>query len=149
NNTTSIDPHERDAYIQQWNFSVQHKLPWDTLMEIAYVGTKGTRLSVAFDQDGMAFNRPVDLVDPHTVGLASINARRPNPLFQRSVEGVKAIGNSTYNALQVRAEHRLAKGLMFLTSYTWSKAMSGPHDQGGLIGNGSFIGIPQDYYNLK
>jgi hypothetical protein len=26
--------------------------------------------------------------------------------------------------------------------------MSGPHDQGGLIGNGSFIGVPQDYYNL-
>jgi hypothetical protein len=27
--------------------------------------------------------------------------------------------------------------------------MSGPHDQGGLIGNGGFIGTPQDYFNLR
>ena len=37
----------------------------------------------------------------------------------------------------------------FLTSYTWAKSLSGPHDQGGLVGNGSFIGSPQDYYNLE
>jgi hypothetical protein len=64
------------------------------------------------------------------------------------VEGVKSIGNSTYNSLQVRGEGRFSRGPAFLTSYTWSKAISGPHDQGGLIGNGRFIGSPQDYYNL-
>jgi hypothetical protein len=149
NNTTSIDPNERDAYIQQWNVTLQRKLPGDVLLDVGYVGTKGTRLSVAFDEDGMAFNRPIQLVDPRTPGLASINARRPNQDFQRFVEGVKSIGDSTYHSLQVRAERRMSKGLTFLTAYTWAKAISGPHDQGGLIGNGGFIGTPQDYYNLR
>ena len=79
----------------------------------------------------------------------SIDARRPNQKFQRFVEGTKSVGNSNYHALQIRAERRLSAGLTFLTSYTWSKAMSGPHDQGGLIGNGGFIGSPQDYYNMR
>jgi hypothetical protein len=149
NNATSIDPNERDAYVQQWNLTLEQRLPWETVLDIGYAGTKGTRLSVAFDEDGMAFNRPVELVDPRTPGLPGINLRRPNPLFPRAVEGVKSIGNSTYHGLQVRVERRLSRGLTFLTSYTWSKALSGPHDQGGLIGNGSFIGTPQDYYNLR
>lgn len=148
NNATSIDRQIRDAYVQQWNLTIQRRLPWKTLLEIGYVGTKGTRLSVAFDQDGMAFNRPIELVDPQTRGLAPIDARRPNPLFARAVEGVKSIGNSTYHSLQARVERRLSDRLTFLTAYTWSKAMSGPHDQGSLIGNGSFIGTPQDYFNL-
>jgi hypothetical protein len=149
NNTTSIDPNERDAYFQSWNLFVQRKLPGSILLDVGYVASKGTRLSIAFDEDGMAFNRPIQLVDPRTPGLASINDRRPNPAYARAVEGVKSIGNSNYNSLQVRGSRQLSTGLTFLTSYTWSKALSGPHDQGGLIGNGSFIGIPQDYYNLQ
>src|SRR5205823_9583563 len=52
NNATSIDPRERDAYVQQWNLTFQRKLPWNTVLDVGYVGTKGTRLSVAFDEDG-------------------------------------------------------------------------------------------------
>jgi len=148
NNTTSIDQNERDAYFQQWNFTVQRKLPKDVLLDVGYVGSKGTKLSIAFDEDAFAFNRPLQLVDPRDPTLPSLNARRPNQLFQRFVQGVKSVGNSNYHALQIRVERRMANGLSFLTAYTWSKAMSGPHDQGGLVGNGSFIGLPQDYYNM-
>jgi hypothetical protein len=148
-NATSIDPDMRDAYIQQWNFMIQKKLPWDLVWDAGYVGSKGTRLSVAFDPGALALNRPIELVDPRTPGLASINARRPNQQYQRAVSAVKSIGNSNYHGLQTKLERRMARGVTILTAYTWSKAMSGPHDQGGLIGNGSFIGSPQDYYNLK
>lgn len=149
NNATSMDPNERDAYVQAWNLFIQRKLPFDILLDAGYVASKGTKLSIAFDEDGMAFNRPIQLVDPRTPGLASINSRRPNTAFARAVEGVKSVGNSNYNSLQLKASRQMRAGLSFLTSYTWSKALSGPHDQGGLIGNGSFIGIPQDYYNLR
>ncbi len=148
-NTTSIDPNERDAYVQQWNFTIQRELPGNILLDVAYVGTKGTDLSIAFDEGNMAFNRPIALVDPRDPTIAPIDARRPNQKFQRFVEGTKSVGNSNYNALQVRVERRLSRGLTFLTAYTWSKALSGPHDQGGLIGNGGFIGSPQDFYNMR
>lgn len=146
---TSIDPDMRDGYIQQWNFTIQRKLPWDLLVDVGYVGSKGTRLSIAFDPGALAFNRPIELVDPRTPGLPNINARRPNPKFAREVSGVKSVGNSNYHALQMKVDRRMAHGLTLLTAYTWAKALSGPHDQGGLIGNGSFIGQPQDYYNLR
>lgn len=148
-NTTSIDPNERDAYIQQWNFTIQRQLPGKILLDVGYVGTKGTDLSIAFDEGNMAFNRPIELVDPRDPSIPPINARRPNQKFQRFVEGTKSVGNSNYNSLQVRVERRLSRGLTFLTAYTWSKALSGPHDQGGLIGNGGFIGNPQDFYNMR
>ena len=80
----------------------------------------------------MAFNRPIELVDPRTPGLPSINARRPNQNFQRFVPGVKSIGNSNYNGLQTKLERRMAAGLTLLTAYTWAKSMSGPARSGRL-----------------
>ncbi len=51
--------------------------------------------------------------------------------------------------MQVKAERRLAKGLTFLTAYTWAKAISGPNDIGGQVGGGEFIGAPQDIWYLE
>src|SRR4029434_8643234 len=94
-------------------------------------------------------NRPIDIVDPRTPGLPSLNARRPNQAYQRNVRSDKSIGNSIYHALQLKAERRMALGLTFLTAYTWSKSISGPNDIGGQVGGGNFIGAPQDVFNLR
>jgi len=139
------DQNLRDSYIQQWNLNVQHKLPGGILFDVGYVGSKGTRLIVTFED----LNRPIQIVDPRTPGLPSLNARRPNQAYQRNVRADKSIGNSIYHSMQVKAERRLAKGLTFLTAYTWAKAISGPSDIGGQVGGGSFIGSPQDIYYLQ
>ena len=149
NFATSIDQNYRDAYVQQWNLTIQHKFPGDIIWDVGYVGSKGTHLSIAFDSDAFAFNRPIQLVDPRNPAYDDIDSRRPDPAFPRQVEGTKSIGNSIYHSLQTRLEKRMSHGLTFLTSYTWSKVISGPHDQGSLVGNGNYIGIPQDYYNLR
>ena len=145
NAVPSNDPNYRDAYIQQWNFTVQKKTVWGYVIDAGYVASKSTRLSVTLP----AMNRPEVLVDPRTPGLASINARRPNPAFARSIQGDKSIGNSNYHSLQVRADRRMARGLNALTSYTWSKCISGPSDIGADIGGGSFIGTMQNIYNMS
>jgi hypothetical protein len=93
-------------------------------------------------------NQPLQLVDPRTPGLPSLNARRPNPTYARAMSIDKSIGNSIYHALQVKAERRMATGLTFLTAYTWSKAITGPADIGGQVGGGFYIGGIQDIYNL-
>ncbi|MEP7364154.1 MAG: TonB-dependent receptor [Acidobacteriota bacterium] len=144
NAVPSNDPYYRDAYIQQWNFTVQTQTLAGFLLDAGYVGSKGTRLSVTIP--GM--NRPVEIYDPRTPGLASINARRPNQSFLRSIQGDKSIGNSSYHSLQVRADRRMARGLTSLTAYTWSKCISGPNDIGADIGGGSYIGNIQDIYFL-
>jgi hypothetical protein len=141
----SNDQNLKDTYIQQWNLNIQRKLPANVVLDVGYVGSKGTRLIVTYPD----LNIPLQIVDPATPGLAPLNARRPDQLFQRAVTGDKSIGNSIYHALQVKAERRLSRGLTFLTAYTWSKSISGPSDIGGQVGGGFYIGTPQDPYNMR
>ena len=95
NFAVSNDPEMRDSYVQQWNFNIQKKLPGDIVLDTGYVGSKGTALVVTFSD----INRPIDVVNPTTPGLAPLNARRPNQLWQRTVQGDKSIGNSIYHSL--------------------------------------------------
>ena len=144
NFAVSNDQNMTDSYIQQWNLNVQKKVIGDLVLDVGYVGSKGTDLIVTLGD----MNRPIQLVDPRTAGLPSINARRPNQDFPRAVTADKSIGNSIYHSLQVKAERRMAAGLTFLTAYTWSKSISGPSDIGGQVGGGFYIGGIQDIYNL-
>jgi hypothetical protein len=141
----SNDQNMRDSYIQQWNVNIQHKLPGSVVLDVGYVGAKGTRLIVTYPD----LNIPLHIVDPRTPGLASLNARRPNQSFLRAVTGDKSIGNSIYHALQVKGERRMGRGFTFLTSYTWSKSISGPSDIGGQVGGGYYIGAALNPYNQK
>ncbi|MEO8130452.1 MAG: TonB-dependent receptor, partial [Bryobacteraceae bacterium] len=141
----SNDQNMKDSYIQQWNFNIQRKLPANVILDVGYVGSKGTDLVVTFGD----LNRPLQVVNPATPGLPSLNARRPNQNYLRAVTGDKSIGNSIYHSLQVKVERRLSAGLTFLTAYTYAKSISGPSDIGGQVGGGNFIGSPQDYFNLR
>ena len=139
------DQNMRDSYIQQWNFNIQRKLVSNIVLDVGYVGSKGTRLINTFED----LNRPLTVVDPRTPGLASLNARRPSQEYLRAVRADKSVGNSIYHSLQVKGERRLSRGLTFLTAYTWSKSISGPSDIGGQVGGGNFIGAIQDVYYLR
>ncbi len=145
NAVPSNDPDYRDAYIQQWNFTIQKKILGGFILDTGYVASKSTRLSVTLP----AMNRPYETVDPRTPGLPSINARRPNTAFARAIQGDKSIGNSNYHSLQMRATRRMAMGLNTTTAYTWSKCLSGPSDIGADIGGGSFIGTLQNIYDMS
>ncbi|MFN7935580.1 MAG: TonB-dependent receptor [Bryobacteraceae bacterium] len=39
-----FDPNLRTPYVNQWNFSIQHEVIRDTVLEVAYVGNKGTKM---------------------------------------------------------------------------------------------------------
>src|SRR5439155_7742386 len=41
--TTARDAN-RPGYVQNYNFTIQYELPGQTVLEVAYVGNKGTRL---------------------------------------------------------------------------------------------------------
>ena len=109
------------------------------------MGSKGTDLIVTYGD----LNRPIQVVDPRTAGLASLNARRPDQAYQRAVTADKSVGNSIYHSLQAKGERRFSSGLTFLTAYTYSKSISGPSDIGGQVGGGNFIGSPQDVYYMR
>jgi hypothetical protein len=94
-----------DAYIQQWNLSVEQGIGANVI-SIAYVGNKGTNL--------YTFSNP-NLAPP---GPGPINPRRP----YTNVSGInwqESSADSNYHALQIRAERRVARGLSLIASYAW------------------------------
>jgi hypothetical protein len=136
----ALDPDLRDTYTQQWNLTVQKKLPKDIYFDIGYVGSKGTNLTVTFDG-----NRPIQILTPGPT-TPSITSRRPFQGFD-GISTTKSIGNSTYHSLQMKGERRVARGLSVLTAYTWSKSLSNADISS--VGGGSFLGGIQDYNDLK
>jgi len=57
----AIDRDLRTPYIQQWNFGIQTEITKNTMWEVRYAGTKGTRLL-----SSLALAQSYDLNDPHT-----------------------------------------------------------------------------------
>ncbi len=99
----------RPAYIQQWNFTLEHQLG-DVLLSAAYVGNKGTHLARL-----VMPNNPLP-------GPGALGPRRPYPEFS-TMHTVESSGNSIYHGLLLKAEKRFSNGLSFLSSYTYSKAI--------------------------
>jgi len=141
----SVDPYLKDSYAHHWNLSIQRKVLFNFLLDAGYVGSKGTRLPITLDD----LNRPVNVADPRDPNLLPLNQRRPHPDFPRAVLGEKSIGNSNYHSLQTSAFRSSPSGLELVLAYTWSKCLSGPGDAGGMIPHGTYIGRPQDLYNLR
>ncbi len=104
-------PHMPMGYDQHWSFGVQRELPFNSVLEVNYVGNRGVNL-----YEGNPINDP-------PAGSGSIQLRRPYPLFG----GITYNGqdNSTiYNALQAKFQKRFSAGVWYLVSYTWSKSFS-------------------------
>ncbi|MCI0418824.1 MAG: carboxypeptidase regulatory-like domain-containing protein [Acidobacteria bacterium] len=101
----------KDGYVQEWSFNIQRQMGRDTVVEVGYVGNKGTHLDMSYQA-----NRPLP-------GSGAIQPRRPYPKFS-NIQFNTTVGYSNYNALQARLERRFSEGLTFLTAYTYAKAMA-------------------------
>jgi hypothetical protein len=130
-------------WTRQFNVNVQRELPWDSFVEIAYVGTRGYDLS-RVGESGLSLNQ----LDPQHMSLGSqLNQQVPNPFFgivnngvltQRTVSRAQLLrpypqftdiiplyssgAKSRYNALQMTGRKRMSHGLMFEGSYTFAKS---------------------------
>jgi hypothetical protein len=104
--------HLHAPVLDEWNLNIQHELPANTLVEIAYVGSKSTHLQTLIDMNQ----------DP-TPGPGDVQSRRPYPQYG-SFSNIVNRGNSSYNALQLKVQKRTSHGLMFLSAFTFSKSIN-------------------------
>jgi Carboxypeptidase regulatory-like domain/TonB dependent receptor len=125
----------RTGYMQHWNFNVERELWRASVLEIAYVGSKGTKLLTARD-----INQPQPSVLPP--GLPFVP--RPDPRFD-DIDLLESRANSSYNAMQVRFQQRLARGFSALASYTWSKSID---DASNFFSSAGDPNFPQDSFNV-
>jgi hypothetical protein len=105
-------PHDfHSAYNQDWNLNIQQGLGEGMVLQVAYIGNRGTHY------------------------LFFINANQIDPVTKvRSYAGFSDINDETpccstsYNALQVSLKRRMTHGLALNLNYTWSHNL----DIGGL-----------------
>ena len=112
------------------------------LLEIAFIGSKGTKLG-RFRH----FNTPAQVetganLAPRAGDLQSLRTfPELGPLIQ-----LQHIANSSYNSLQIKAETRQAKHASFLASFVWSKSI----DDADSVLPGQFDSVgAQDERNLR
>ena len=137
-----IDPHAPTPYLQQWNAGIQHEFPGHILGEVSYLGSKGTHLG-RFRQ----FNTPLQTetganLSPRPGDLQSL---RTWPSLGEIIQR-QHISNSSYHALQVKAEKRLTARVSLLASFVWSKSI----DDGDTVLPGLYDSVgAQDENNLR
>jgi hypothetical protein len=104
-----FDRNLRTPYIQQWNLAFERQLGTGSRLEIAYVGSKGTKLIAARD-----INQPnASPIQPNP---------RPVPQFADIIY-LESRANSTYHSLQASFQQRLRAGASALVSYTFGKSL--------------------------
>ncbi|HXM92940.1 MAG TPA: TonB-dependent receptor [Candidatus Dormibacteraeota bacterium] len=110
----SVNPHLVTPYMQQWHLTTQYQLPGNTVLEIGYAGSKGTKQYLFFNANQAA---PSD--NPNL----PFAPRRAFPQIDASIAEIQSTGRSRYDSLQVRAEKRFSHGLTFLTAWTWAHSL--------------------------
>jgi hypothetical protein len=131
----------------QWTAEIERIWGRNLVTGVAYVGSKGTHI----DTTRTNYNNP----DP---GLGDIQARRPIQSYTDSAAPDKVLSlgtlryldsssNSSYHALQLRAEERSSQGLTFVASFNYQKAIGVGYsvNESGPFSNN----VPQDPRNIN
>lgn len=103
------------GYVQSWHLDVQREIFKNTVLTTSYIGEHGVHIWVLADLNQAS---PC----PATGKCPTLQARRPISTFTGIEESIPA-GFLSYNALQVKLEHRFSQGLYALNSFTWSRAI--------------------------
>jgi hypothetical protein len=151
-------------YFQQWNFSIQQSLGQSWLVQAAYAGGKGTRLSLPainvnqLTADQMALGTANQQLVPNpfygvitdptsTLSLPTIQRGqllRPFPQYTGVTADYPSLGSSIYHSYQMKVEKRFSKGFTVLAALTVAKSI----DDASTDQYGPITGI-MDVTNLK
>jgi hypothetical protein len=141
--------YDRVPYTAQWNFDVQHELPNQMLIDIAYAGNAGVKLLAQEQLNQIAdqflamgddLNRSVNnaffgiIPDTSSIGQRTTTAGqllRPYPHLTGLQHTWGSMAHSSYHALQAKFRKRYRGGLQMLAAYTWSKLLDDFSSVGG------------------
>ena len=139
---TAVAENSDVPMVEQYNLEVEQQFPEKLVLEVGYVGTRGTRL-----EEGRNINRaylaspqnPINGVTTNTTATANVQARVPYQGFSPTgVTLIETYGFSNYNALQTTLKRQVSHGVFIQAAYTWSRALTTVY--GGDGTNGVFEG---------
>jgi hypothetical protein len=102
--------------VQKWNFAIQEQLAGNMALEVGYQGNHSSHQLLQPD-----FNACPEVYT--TNSSINCNALRPVPDIG-GISGTSSFGLGNYNAMTVKLDKRLSRGLQFITSYTYGHALA-------------------------
>ena len=139
------DPTQETAYTQQYNFGIQREFGSGLVLDIAYVGNRGLHVP-AFR------NLNPNVYSFNAQGAPVVGLRELDSIGLRGdIQYLENSGISNYNSFQAKLERRFLKGITFMASYTYGKAMtdSVDHLSTSGAGNGVDVGAFRELQNPK
>ncbi len=148
---TAISSNAHVPYVQSWSLTTAYELPQNTVLELSYNGSKGTRLFLAPNNINQV---PFSVSEGFVArGLSSLNPNVNDPLGRRTAggalvnyspaylatkylgfEGLNEVFNASANSIRhagtasVRRRH--TKGLSYTVNYTFGKGLDDASDAG-------------------
>jgi len=109
-------------YSQNWNFSIERSIGQDYLLDVRYVGTKGTHLPRFIEANPVIYQPGMDAQNPNAYReYTQCNAAG---LCDYGSVGLLADeSSSTYHALQVAFSRQFTRRMGFTASYWYSKSL--------------------------
>ncbi|MDQ2840614.1 MAG: TonB-dependent receptor [Acidobacteriota bacterium] len=106
------NPRNKIPYVMEYNFGIEQQFARSFVLDADYVGSLGRDQFIQPTANTALYPAP-----------GPIALRQPFPAYGGSFSYDENVGNSSYNALQVKLQKSLSFGLNFLASYTWSKSL--------------------------
>ncbi|HKQ52436.1 MAG TPA: TonB-dependent receptor, partial [Pyrinomonadaceae bacterium] len=135
-----VDQDMRTPYVQQYNLNVQYEFVKDWLLEVGYVGAKGTKLLQVATLNQQTYNPATGRFNPPPFPFLSTNRN-----VAGGIQQVRADGNSKYNSLQISVTKRLSRRLQLLSAYTLGKSV----DTHSGTGFSDINTVPGDQFDLS
>jgi hypothetical protein len=128
-------------YVHQFSFGLQQLLPWQSVLDVSYVGSRTHDMQVsrninALDPGYLSLGtgltaqvqNPFAGLLPQSPALNGATITRqqlllPFPQFQTITENDLSIGYASYDSLQVKVEKRFSQHFHAIFSYTWAKSL--------------------------
>jgi len=131
---STFDKHFRPSDTQIWDLNIQHSITNSVILQIGYVGTKGTHLSGMFDINPAlpnASESPDTTTRPYYTQFPSFGV----------IDEMRSNLGSIYHSLQTSLRVQSWHGLTSQLNYTWSHALD--------YETGLLPYLPQDPTNEK
>jgi Carboxypeptidase regulatory-like domain/TonB dependent receptor len=110
-------PNYQDPWSMQYNLAIERQFRSNMLISVGYVGSRNGHM--AYTGNGNAAPTP----SATSTNDSGVDATRAIPWMTPGLHYTQTIGYGDYNALQVRFQRNMSRGLMTLVSYTYSKSL--------------------------
>jgi hypothetical protein len=157
-NLYSLDPNQRTSYAIQMSSSVQRQVGHNGVIELGYTGTLGIKLQQNVQLSNTlpgptaaSTRRPYlgAVFAPGTV-FPSYLTVTGNSVGGSTIATLPNEAQSNYHALYARGERRFSNGFSFLSSLTFSKAITdAPQFRNAGGATGTENSPPQNSYDLR